>query len=66
MIKKIRRKRIVVKQKEVFVVRIESEPAQICPVCRRILNAPSAETKQISAGNDSGEQEKENERLKQF
>lgn len=62
MIKKIRRKRIVVKQKEVFVVKNGNESAQFCPACRRVLNAPSIETKQISAGLISGEQELENEK----
>ncbi len=34
MIKKIRRKRIVIKQKELFVVKNEHQATQTCPVCR--------------------------------
>ena len=55
MIKKIRRKRIVIWQKEVFLVKNGNDTTQICEVCRKSFSSqtiapkvvkqlPSAET----------------------
>lgn len=39
MIKKVRRKRIVIKQKESITVRRDSPGASVCPICRRSFAA---------------------------